>query len=246
MAIKGKSRSRSGRRGSPRRPPGAPRVVGPPRRRVPWWRTRTARIWFAVAAVVVLLIVLWIVRNARDDAEALERRQDAIQDFTSQVSTAQQAVAPSASEMFVSTADTPNLAAEAERWRKALNASFGDFSEGTTGPVALQVVHRMFSQGLLQYVAAAETYELAADLEGDLQTRALERANAQVSAADGVWQSAITLLDEKRTAAELPVSGLTVPTAGAMTAQPTPTPSIQTVPGGKNKGNRKKRRGGGG
>jgi hypothetical protein len=201
--------------------------------------------------VAVLLIVLWLVKNARDDAAALERRQDAIEEFTNQVSTLQQSIAAPAGEMITATADTPNLAAETERWSQAFDAARADFTQAArTTPAGLDSGHRLFFQAILQYTAAAETFELAADLQGRLQERALERANAQVSAADGVWQTAVAILDEERTKAELSASGIiSVPTAGGVTAQPTPTPPGQSVEidQGKGKTNRKNRnrRGGG-
>jgi hypothetical protein len=189
-----------------------------------------------VAAVAILLIVLWLVKNSRDEAAALERKQDALEEFTSQVSTVQQSVAPPASEMVVATVDTPDLRAETNRWIKTFNAARDDFTEaGITAPFGLDVAHEMFFQAVLQYTAAAETYKLAADLEGGLQTRAIERANAQVSAAGGVWQSAIKILDQERQEAELGASGLTAPSAGGVAPQATPTPSIIEAPGGGGK-----------
>jgi hypothetical protein len=233
MALKGKSKSR---RGSSRRPAGAPRMIASQRRRVPWWRTRAARIWFAIAGLAILLIVLWLVKNSRDEAAAMERKQDAVEEFTSQISTLQQSVAPPAGQMITATADTPNLAAEAERWSQAFDSARADLTEATrTTPAGLDVAHRLFFQAILQYTAAAETYALVADLDGNLQDRALERANAQVSAADGVWQSAVAILDEQRTRAELSVSRFTVPTTGGISAQPTPTPPGQSVKAGKGK-----------
>ena len=250
MALKGKSKSRS-RRGSSRRPAGAPRTIAPPRRKLPWWRTRTARIWFAVAAVAILLLVLWLVKNSRDTAAALEQKQETLEEFTSEISTLQQSVAPPAAEMVVATVDTPNLKAETNRWIKAFSAARDDFTqENLTAPSGLDVGHRMFFQSVLQYIAAAETYKLAADLEGDLQSRAIERANAQVAASDGIWQSAITLLDQERQEAEFGASGLTVPSVGGVSPQATPIPSVieettEGNAGGKKNRNNGNRRGGG-
>jgi hypothetical protein len=186
--------------------------------------------------VAILLLVLWLVKNSRDTAAALEQKQETLEEFTSEISTLQQSVAPPAAEMVVATVDTPNLKAETNRWIKAFSAARDDFTqENLTAPSGLDVGHRMFFQSVLQYIAAAETYKLAADLEGDLQSRAIERANAQVAASDGIWQSAITLLDQERQEAELGASGLTSPSAGGVAPQATPTPSIIEAPGGGGK-----------
>jgi hypothetical protein len=244
MALKGRSKSRS-RRGSSRRPAGAPRTIAPPRRKLPWWGTRTARIWFGVAAVAILLLVLWLVKNSRDDAAALERKQDVLEEFTSEISTLQQSVASPASEMVVATVDTPDLKAETNRWIKTFNAARDDFTQANiTAPSGLDVAHQMFFQGVLQYMAAVETYKLAADLEGDLQSRAIERANAQVAASDGIWQSAITLLDQERQEAELGASGLTVPSVGGVSPQATPSPQVMEEPIGGASGRKKNRNNG--
>lgn len=199
--------------------------------------------------MVILLIVAWLVKNSRDDAAALERRQDALEEFTSEVSTLQQAMAPPAGEMVAATVDTPNLKTETNRWIKSFGAARDNFAEASiTAPSGLDVAHQMFFQAMLQYIAAAETYKLAADLEGSVQSRAIERATAQVAGSDQLWQNAITLLDQERQDADLGASGLQVPSVGGIPPQATPTPSVieTQIEGGEDASGKKKNRRGGG
>lgn len=220
MAIKGK---RKKARSSARRPPGAPRTIQRAPRPQPWYSKPGIRVGLAIAAVIVAVVVFALVRGSGDRAERLERRQEALADFTGDLQALLQRISPTASEMSTATPDTKDLPAAARRWDRSLTQIQQDMTDTVAeAPPEADTANRLIFQSVLQYLAAAKTYALVPDAKGGLEAKIAERAGAQVAAADGTWAAAIAVLDEHRTDAELSASGLRPP---SQVAPPAPSPS---------------------
>ncbi len=180
--------------------------------------------------VLLLLAVALVVKNSRDEAEALASRQDTIEDFTDDVNSLLQGISPVTSEMVTANADTKKLADKADTWGRVLQEAQTELTAtGAAASPELDLVNRMLFQAVLQYSAAAETFKLIPDAQGKLRASILERATAQVAAADGTWESAIGLLDRQRIEAELDPSRLRVP---SRTTTPTTPSTVPSIPSG--------------
>ena len=219
MALKGKRKSRS--RG--KRPAGAPRTIQRATQlHRPWYATTGARIGGVALLALVAIVVIAIANRSGDEGAALEKRRDAIERFTGDTLALLQKLSPAASEMVSSDPDSKKLADDAARWDEALTKVQTEMTQTVaSAPPEVDVANRLIFQAVLQYIAAAKTYQLVPDTEGKLRDRIYERAGAQVAAADGTWQGAISVLDQERRDAGLDPSQIRVPSA--VTVAPTPT-----------------------
>lgn len=219
------NRSKRGRR-PPSRVRGAPRTVQTrtAARREPWYRRNEIRVAIAVAAAILLIVVLVLVDRSRDAAAALERRQEGIESFTGNTMALLQDLSGPTSEMVTASADSKSLQADARRWDRVLS---GVQQEATAklqaAPAELDTANRLIFQSILQYIAAAKTYQLVPDADRKLAAEILERATAQVSAADGTWTAGIAVLDEERREADLDPSAIRAPSQVAPAPSPSPT-----------------------
>ncbi|HYI44616.1 MAG TPA: hypothetical protein VE174_04040 [Actinomycetota bacterium] len=197
MAIKGKKKKRS--RQPSRRPASAPRPVSGAGRKPPWYQTAGGRAAAGIAIGVLLIAGLVWFKTSRDDQKALERRQESLESATGDVQALLQQISPSAARMITAQPDNKDLAKDVGIWTK----TFTDAQTEMTGtiseaPPEVDLANRMLFQAVLQYVAAAETYKLIPDAPENLQDELLERAGAQVTAADGSWASGVEILNSER------------------------------------------------
>ena len=221
MAIKGKKKKKAA--SSARRPPGAPRTIQSVARKEPWHARPGVRVAVGVAAAILLITVVLLVKRSGDEADRLAERQEAIETFTKDTQALFQRISPTAAEMGAATPKLKTLEADARRWDRTLTGVQEDLSSFVaSAPPELDSANRLIFQSVLQYIAAAKTFALVPEAEGALANQIEERASAQVSAADGTWSGGIAVLDEVRIDAELSASGLPPPSA---VPPPAPSPS---------------------
>lgn len=227
MAIKGKKKS--GNRGSQarRRPAAAPRpVAAASRHKDPWYNTAAGRV---IAATLVVLLIAGIgalIAKNRSDASEKQKRLEAIEDYTNEVTALVQSAAPSVGAM---SAVVPGAEAEqletlkedAEGWTTEIEAAAGRAS-GIQAPEAIRPIHAFFGESFQLYLTTARLKGNAADAEGKAQQDLLTRAAEVQARADAVWGNAVLQLDEELGELGGDPSGLQSPgMAGAQAAIPT-------------------------
>ena len=212
-------------RSAARRVPGAPRTIHKGAGyQEPWFRRRGFQIGVAAGLIVMLVMAIVLVARSRGEDAELERRQQAVEDFTGETLTLLQKLSPSASEMLTTTVTSKTLKADARRWDKTLTQVQQEAATAfADAPFELDATNRLVFQSVLEYIAAAKTYQLVTEAKGDLKAKILERAAAQVAAADGTWTAGIVVLDQERQEVDLDPSGLRAPSEVA--AAPTPAPT---------------------
>jgi hypothetical protein len=237
MAIKGKKKSQ--KKGGPprRRPPGAPRQIVTPKKATPWYKTQTTRVLALLGLLVIASVIIVIVQNARDDAAALEDRQDKIDNYTDDVRALVQKVRPQVSAMAtVPPSDIPDdkaadLEKDSKKWANALAKTQAQV--GTLPQVSdLEPVTPLYAQAIQLYATTARSYGLGLSLSGDEQTQALATAAEIKAQAGALWTQATAQLDQVRAEEEMEPSGLTPPDPAAAGAQQPPIPGGGAVPPG--------------
>ena len=220
MAIKGKKKKG---RSTARRPAGAPRTIARGPHKEPWHSKPGVRVAIGVVAALIFVVIAVMVNASGNRAERLERRQEAVDTFTGEIQALLQRISPTAAEMVAATPDTKDLAAEAKRWDRALTTVQEEMGPTVAAaPPELDIANRLIFQSVLQYIAAAKTYALVPDAKGGMQAKVLERARAQVAAADGTWAAGVAVLDDERIDLELSASGIRAPSE---VTPPAPSPS---------------------
>jgi uncharacterized membrane protein YgcG len=236
MAIKGKKKSQK-KGGQAKRRPAAPRPVAAARRPTPWYRTAAARVSALVALAVIASVIIVIVQNLREDAQALEKRQDQIDAYTDDVRALVQEVRPQVTAMSaippggVPEDQAADLAKDSTDWQAGLAKAQADIQ---TLPQAAGVedVTPLYAQAIQLYGSTARTYSLALGLEGDDQAQAITTASELKAQATALWSQATVQLDAVRADAELDPSGLTPPDPAAAGAQQPPAPGGGELPPG--------------
>jgi hypothetical protein len=87
--------------------------------------------------------------------------------------------------------------------------------------------NRLIQNSFFLFGSAANAYSLVAEAEGETKDKLKAQGATQVAAAGGVFNEAVTLLDEARRDAELSSSGLSAPGQ----APPGQAPPGQAPPG---------------
>ena len=218
----------------------------------PWYKTTAGQSIAAIATLILLVVVLVVVNNSRDAAAEKEQTQEVLENYTDQVRALLQRITPPASEMSTApTAPPEDLKDKAEEWSTTFTAAQTEVSQFASPPEAGSS-RDLFLEAMRLFAAAGETMAVAADLEGEQQTRLLTTAGGQVTSASGVWDAAVAVLDDARDEADLSASGIRPPTMAPGAAAPTPAPGA-TVPldtdgsgqGGGGKGGKGKKGDGG-
>jgi hypothetical protein len=227
MAIKGKKKSQSRGSQGVRRPAAAPRPTPTARRKSSWWRSRDGMLIGGIFLIVAIGVVVWLVVSAQDRAEQREQEAAALETYTDGLQPALDSVTPTANEMNEITAlpegdDLDGLAKDAETWVTDLQAGQAQI-QAQFAPSEAQPVNDLLSESVGMYIAAAQTFALVPDAEGDLQAELFTRATDQRDSAGRVMDSAVGALDSLRAEKDLGPSGLN--TVQAPMAQPTALPT---------------------
>ena len=232
MAIKGKKKNRGSQ--GVRRPAEAPRPAYAPRARTPFYKTRDGMILLGILGLVALGTIVWLIGSARNEAKELEARQAQLETYNDQIEGVLQQATPVAQDMGSVQAPpadaeaADDLAADSERWIADLQQSQTQVSQIFPAP-EVESINELFNEALSLYVAAAQTFALVPDAEGDLQSNIHARALAQRDTAAAVWASAIDVLDTLRSSAELSASGLRPPVSASQVPDPNASPGTEVI-----------------
>jgi hypothetical protein len=196
---------------------------------VPWYKTTKGQTIAAVSALILLVVILAMVSNSRKEAADLRTTQDGLENYTDQVSALLQRITTPASEMATAAQAPPeDLAGDAEQWVTMFTGAQTETSQ-FLAPEEATTASQLFTQAVNLYRASAETLAVAADLEGQAQADLVSAVSTQIQSASGVWEAAVSALDEARDDAELGASGLRSPTTAPPSGTQTPAPSA-TIP----------------
>lgn len=229
MAIKGKKKSQNRGSQARRKPAMAPRPAPGKAQKPPWYKTTAGQTIAAISAMILVLVILVSVNNARTEARERDQLESSYDAYTDQARSLLQNITGPASEMAAAAQTAPeDLAASAKDWNEAFVGAQTQVSQ-LLPPEDASASHELFAQSMGLFASAANTFTAAAELEGDQQTELLTAASAQVSAASQVWSAGVTVLDEALDANDLPPSGLRSPTEAPPSGMPTPEAEA-TVP----------------
>ncbi|MFN2526874.1 MAG: hypothetical protein ABR505_11525 [Actinomycetota bacterium] len=235
MPIKGKKKPQARGSQARRRPAAAPRPAYATSRRMPWYRSPAGRGLVVIVALVIVGLGVWAIGSARSNAREESVRREALEEYSGQMRSLLQALGEPATAMSAAPTQADGagfdvLSDAAGGWAQALKNVAAQ--AGTIFPPSdLEGVHKVFSEAILLYEAAARTYALAPDAEGKLVDKLLARAADLRDRATAVWEGGIDVLDTARSEVGLDPSGLQSPTALAPPAVPTAVPTIPITPG---------------
>jgi hypothetical protein len=168
-----------------------------------------------ILIVGIVGFALW--SNAQDNAEKLEKRQEALDTYTGKVRALLQTATPPASAMqgvlpTVKDNALEKLGKDAGGWIKGLEKSATDAISLQPPPV-VQTSGQLFGESIQLYLVAARTFRTAADMDDAGQRRQmLQRGGEMRDRASSIWTAAVSLLDKARTDAELDPAAMRVPT----------------------------------
>ncbi len=226
MPIKGKKKPASRGSRSRRTPAAAPRPVATGRRRTPWYRTLGGKVVAGITAVALLSLLIGLVVTARSSGNATVERQEALERYAGEMRALLQRVVPPAGAVAALTTVpaseiVKSAEADASGWAKSFQEAATE-AGAITPPAEVAPAHGLFVDSILLYGSAAQTYELAPGLEGELQSGILIRASEQRARAESVWANAVGVVDGSLADAGGEPSGLAPPSAGGPARIPPP------------------------
>lgn len=231
----------------------APRPTTGRTQKPPWYKTTAGQTLAAISVLVLLVVALVMVNNARQEAREKEQAQETLENYTEQIKALQTRLSEAATEMAaVVVTPSEDLAADAKEWTTVFTGAQAETAQ-FFAPEEATASGQLFTQSINLFKGAAETLAVAADLEGEQQQQLISAASTEVQSAAGVWDAAVSVLDEARDEVDLGASGISSPIS--MTPPPTdpgaetPDSSSATIPvtppagGGGGDGGGKKKKG---
>jgi hypothetical protein len=198
-----------------------------------------------IAVILVVLLVslgIGLIVNASSD-EGLEARRNRLEAYTTQVRNLRTQITDVATEM----SQTPlsprqegfdEIGRNAQKWSRQLGQAVG-VAGSLENPAALAASSELMSQAVRTWATAAQTFELAATVEGDEQPRLLVLAASQREQALEMWNSAMEALETARADAGMEPSGLQPPAQPSVAPPPGTSPPAQESGGNGGGGNKK-------
>lgn len=231
MPIKGKPKGGRKRGQARARTYSAPRPA-PVGRRIPWYRSTAVIVTVILVAVTGVGVAAALIANAQSEQEQEEKRSDRLRTFSGEVSALFQTVDPIANQMasIQATEDqsVDDLNEATKSWTKGLDDALLTAGQ-LRAPTGAENVSTLLSQAIQLYQGAAETFDVAAQIDEDKERAlVLERATAQLSQATQLWQAGVFSLDQELTEVGLDPSGILAPglaPAPLITTSPEPSPS---------------------
>jgi hypothetical protein len=222
MAIKGKKKTQTRGSQARRRPSTAPRPAIAPRGAEPWYRTPGGRVAVAVIAVLLIATVGGVIAavnsNNRAEQESRDRRQQAMDDFTAQVSALRQELSGPVTEMF-QVPEAPDdralkdITKQAEEWTLSVSGAIETQGQ-LKAPPQVTGLNQLLFQAIRSYDLAADTYILAGETkDAELALKIIRKADSIRNGASSVWAGAIQQLDAARDALGMAASGVGLPNA---------------------------------
>ena len=205
------------------------------RRRLPWYRTLGGKAVAGITVLALLSLLVGLVVNARTSGDLLADRQEAIQSYSGEIRALLQRVVPPAGELAALGSLPGNrILREVEdggpAWVENFEAAITD-AEAIAPPAEVAPAHGLFVDSIRLYSGAAQTYALAPELEGRVQSDIFIRASEQRARAESVWANAVAVLDGQLAEVEAEPSGLSAPSAGGPARVPPPDAKESTGPG---------------
>jgi hypothetical protein len=242
MAIKGKNKSKSRPGGARRRPVGGARPAPALTRSAPWYKTMGGQLTAIFVVLAIIGLVMWRVSVSSSESSKLEARQDVLVEYTGEVENYVDKIQQTVRQMMGAPFNTANpealagLEESSAAWKEELEAN-GALIQALKPPDELTEINVVLQQSFLMYGSAAKIYALIPDEDQNETIQALiDRATEVREEAGVVMSSAIRLLDQARTDAELRASGIQVP-AHQAPILPTPAPTDQAEDGSSKKKN---------
>lgn len=191
-------------------------------------------ILMGILGAVAVGTIIWLIGSAQNEAKKLEARQAQLETYNGQIEGVLQQATSVAQDMGsiqgppADAKAAEELAADSERWIADIQQSQTQVSQILPAP-EVESVNELFNEALSLYVAAAQTFALVPDAEGELQSSIHTRALVQRDTAAAVWTSAIDVLDTLRTSVELSSSGLRPPVSTPQMPDPNAPPGSEVV-----------------
>ncbi|MBA2273862.1 MAG: hypothetical protein H0W21_08185 [Actinobacteria bacterium] len=180
----------------------------------------------AITVLAMLSLVIGLVVNARSSGNATVERREALERYAGEMRALLQRVAPPAGAV-AALASVPagkvvkSAEADATGWVKSFQEAATE-AGAITPPVEVAPAHGLFLDSLLLYASSAQTYGLALDLQGRVQSGILIQASEQRARAESVWTNAVGVVDRSLADAGAEPSGLAPPSAGGPAQIPPP------------------------
>jgi len=199
------------------------------REHVPWYRTSGGRVAAAVILALVLSSIGGIIAALNSSSNRAEARRDSLDGYTSVVRDFADTIADPATQMSVITPEIrggalSELPDQTDEWIETLVAARAEATR-TEPPVVMREINGLVAESLLLYTAAAETFKLAADAEGQMRTSLLLNGLNQHDRAGSIFLTVVALIDRERDREGLEASGIGHPAQLGNLPQPTPQPS---------------------
>lgn len=208
----------------------APRPPAGRTQKPPWYKTTAGQTIAAISFLVLVVAILVMVNSSRQEASERRQAQETLENYTEQVKALQARISQPATEMAaVTTAPPDDLAVAGEEWTTTFTAAQAETAQ-FFAPEGATASGQLFTQSINLFKAAAETLTVAEGLEDRPQQDLISAASTQVQSAGGVWDAAVSVLDEARDEVDLGASGISSPVSVTPPAVQTPDPSSATIP----------------
>ncbi len=228
MAIKGKKKAQKRNKGT-RRPAAAPRVQYSHQEHVPWHQTSGGRVGIAIGIVLLIAAIAAIIITVTSEPEADVAAQDELSAYSEQLKVILDTASGPGADIAAAPGATDadgfeTLKEDAAGWGTGFESAQLTAVQQPAPPAATRAA-RLIQGSLQLYAEAARTYELAAEADGKLATKLLERAAAQRDLATSLWVDAVGVLDDARLEVGLAASGTRSPVEGIPGSEMDPTPA---------------------
>ena len=208
----------------------APRVA-PRRVRLPIYKRRPVQIVGGVVLLILLLIGFLQFRKAQQRAEARRNEKSAVRRFDSSIKLIETSIQTPRSEMSTvpeqfngGQMDANAFKAKTDEWLKALRDASKKLSEKDP-PSGLEETRALLYQGVIGYIDATKTFQIAAAAEGELRKKGVDEGrNLTDHAAKLFGLGKRELIKQKKRV------GLQDPDARLFLDQPIPLPAEEVSP----------------
>jgi hypothetical protein len=197
--------------------------------KVPWYKTMRGQLTAIIIGLALIGLVMWRMSVNSSEASKLEKRQDALVEYTTEVNTYVTKVEQTIREMLGAAFNTANpealaaLDGSAPRWAETMEGQAA-LVQALVPPEDLVPANLTLQQAFMGYASSAKLYEMVAKEEENKKIQELiDRAMEVREQAGVLLGTAVGLLDQARAEAEMAPSGIEIP-ASMTPILPTPSP----------------------
>ena len=194
----------------------------------------------ALGLAILVAISLGVFLSNRPEGSA-KPGTEALASYTQEIANLSQFVQPAAEQMAAQPDGSfAGLEADSRRWLDTFNQGLQRVGQ-MTPPDGLATANQLLAQSMELYISSADTFQLVPKAGEAIQADIVSRAVDQRNQAMALFGVALRLVDEKRTAADLPPAGIPIPgQTGLQTPEPSSSPSAGAPTGGSGKGGKSK------